>query len=96
VDEGEAREILEEEVQRLRARGHAGLLAYFESEHKKVKRRTGAEYMVETQAFWDSPRVKENLRLIVIVSEWRPSRRIKWDSVTDGFIMRPDGSFIDE
>ena len=89
MDKNEAREILEREVESLRRLSRSELLTYLEAEHRTLRGPTGAEYMVETQAFWDDARVEENLRVIVTVAESEPSRRIKWESVAGGFLKQP-------
>ena len=52
----------------------------------------GNSYQVEIEAIWDVARA-ENVRVIVSVDDggWRALKPL-----TQGFVMRPDGSFVDE
>ena len=59
---------------------------------KEVVGEDGITYRVEIEAIWDIAR-KKDVRVIVSVDDggWRALRPL-----TQGFVMRPDGSFVDK
>ena len=61
-------------------------------EAKQVLGEDGISYQVEIEAFWDIARA-EDVRVIVSVDDggWRALVPL-----TQTFVMRPDGSFVDE
>ncbi len=62
-------------------------------ETREVVGSSGTRYQVEIRAFWDS-RKGGNLRVILGIDDGR--WRAFVSPLTDGFIMAPDGTFIDE
>jgi hypothetical protein len=94
VDKQEARQILDEEVRKLRRRSYADLRDSLLSAPNtfEVKGASGTLYQVETQAHWD--RGKDGpLRLFVSVDDggWRAVV-----PMSQSFILAPEGSFVDE
>jgi hypothetical protein len=61
-------------------------------ESKQVVGEDGNSYQLEIEAIWDIARA-EDVRVIVSVDDggWRALKPL-----TQGFVMRPDGSFVDE
>ena len=59
---------------------------------KEVVGEDGITYRVQIEAIWDIAR-KKDVRVIVSVDDggWRALRPL-----TQGFVMRPDGSFVDK
>ncbi|HEV8682923.1 MAG TPA: hypothetical protein VGS09_09135 [Actinomycetota bacterium] len=83
------------EVERLRNLSYEELLQFRDAQVNEVSGSSGMTYEIEIESFWDNPRKKTNLRVLVrldaVVRGWR--RRLK---ITDDFIIAPDGSFIGE
>ncbi len=79
----------------LRRQPYGTLVARYlhEADNRTIAAETGAEYQVEVQAFWDSPRQPGNLRVIITIDDggWRAFRPLSTD-----FIVAPDGSFVGE
>ena len=61
-------------------------------ELKQVVGEDGSSYQLEIEAFWDMD-VGKDVRVIVSVDDggWRAFKPL-----AQGFVMRPDGSFVDE
>jgi hypothetical protein len=95
MDSEEAGLVLEGKLRALRASSYAELMALLEPQHLLERGPSGTEYRVELQAFWDDPRAKEDLRVMVTV---RPSQgaELRFGPLTDDFIRAPDGRFIGE
>jgi hypothetical protein len=89
----EARELLQSKVTRLRALRYSDLLALLESPQvEQIVGPSGAVYQLEIEAVWDrSP--GDNLRVLASIDDegWRA-----WSPLAEGFILAPDGSFVDE
>ncbi len=105
MDEAEAREILAEQIERLRKlsyeelrgrvqQGRRFLGVEFtwggEADTAELTGPSGACYQLETQVLWDDRR-SGNLRVIVAIDDGGPSAL---KPTTDGFILAPDGSFV--
>jgi hypothetical protein len=93
VNEQIAHRLITTELQRLRAS------SYFEPVQRIGKPETfqitgedGSSYQLEAQAFWDGSKGGD-VRVMVAADDggWRAFKPL-----TDDFIMRPDGSFVDE
>jgi len=67
---------------------YADLKKYFDEEHKEVTGPSGKEYQVETLAVWDSKQ-DGDIRLFVSIDDGGLRAILP---MTDGFIMRSDGS----
>jgi hypothetical protein len=93
-DEGEAREWVEMQVNRLRSLSYPELVVQLDLPvHYGIRSRTGRALMGETQVFWDSGK-EGPLRVIVDVCELKPG--IVLSIASADFILAPDGSFIGE
>jgi len=92
MDKQEARLLLDAELARLRVMTYADLRNYFDEEHQEMTGPSGKEYQVETLAVWD--RTPEgDLRIFVSIDDGGLRAIVP---MTDGFIMRPDGSLVGE
>jgi hypothetical protein len=96
MDEAEARVLLSQQIEVLRALPFAELRDRFldSEEHLDVAGDSGSLYQVEVQALRDDPRVQDgNLRVIVSIDDggWRA-----FSPLNDGFIVAPDGKFVGE
>jgi len=92
MDNQEARSLLDAELTRLRAMTYAGLRIYFDEQHSELKGPSGKEYQIETLAVWDRM-PEDDLRIFVSIDDGGLRAIVP---MTDGFIMRPDGSFVGE
>jgi len=104
VNQEEAKAILSEKLSSLRELSYedlrdryleeAGFLRQAQkAENLEVQGPSGTRYQVETQVFWDGQR-GDSLRVIVSVDDGSRWRRIL--PLTEGYIIAPDGTFIDE
>jgi len=87
----EAESLLQRELARLRTLPYTELMGL--SRARQERGRSGALYNIETEAFFDDPRRRESIRVIVSVDDgglhaFRP--------LTGDFIIAPDGSFDGE
>jgi hypothetical protein len=89
VDTREAREILNDEIVKLRIRSYDDLRARLLGEFEVVGA-SGTRYQVELEAVWDSGK-NGPLRVFVQIDDggWRAFR-----PMSDSFIIAPDGSFV--
>lgn len=98
-DESEARAILEVKIEELRARGYErlgsmskrGFVVSGPSELVEVRGESGVPYQLETDVFWDDKKGGD-LRVIVTLFEDCLANR----TMSDDFIIAPDGSSIEE
>lgn len=95
MSQGEASEVLEREIARLRALPYSELRLRVQNrvvESMEVEGPSGVRYQLEVQAFWDW-QPESNIRMIVDIDGGgiRSSHPL-----TRGFIKAPDGSFIGE
>jgi hypothetical protein len=76
--------------------GYANLKRVFEPEVREVPGpRTGTQYTVETQSFFDDPRqIGGDLRVMVSIDDGRGYRALV--PLTESFIIAPDGTFVRE
>ena len=95
MNDEEAKRVLDGVVAELRRESYRTLVARYlqESDEHTVVAESGAQYQVEVQAFWDSPRQPGNLRVIIAIDDggWRAFRPLSTD-----FIVASDGSFVGE
>jgi hypothetical protein len=92
VDKREARDLLNQTVERLRAQTYGELLRYREPETFEVVGGSGTGYQLEIEAIWDDKR-KRTLRVMAAIDDggWRA-----YFPLSDDFIVAPDGSFVGE
>ena len=95
MNKREARAVAEEYAAGLRTRSYAELVATLldRQEVREVTVPSGVTYQLEAQAFWDG-RKGGDLRVTVAVDDggWRAVAPLS----EGGFIVAPDGSFVDE
>ena len=93
MDKGEAKSILEQELERYRSRSYGELLSLVDQvvTSERVSP-SGSTYQVETQVFFDNES-ERSLRVMSSIGDggWRA-----WIPLCDDFIIRPDGSFVGE
>ncbi len=85
--------LLDAELRRLFELPYAELLKLIGApETKQVIGEDGISYQIEIEAIWDIHR-DEDVRVIVAVDDggWRVLKPL-----TQDFVMRPDGSYVDE
>jgi hypothetical protein len=94
VDKGEARRIAVARIDELRKMTWEQLRQRYlkRSETHEVSGPSGTVYQVMSEAFWDGAK-EGDLRVIVKVDDggWRA-----FMPLSEGFILAPDGSFVDE
>jgi hypothetical protein len=93
MDKVEAKEILAQQISRLRALEYSELCRLIKDpEQLEVTSESGAWYQLEIQAWWDD-KSEHNLRVLVSIDDggWRAIVPL-----TDDFIIAPDGSFVGE
>jgi hypothetical protein len=89
-----ARGIIEERLKHLRQVSYNELLKRrSETHYECIPGARGREYRVETTVFWDSPKKKDNLRVMVSVGGAGVSA---WRRMCGDFIRAPDGRFVGE
>jgi hypothetical protein len=95
VNDEEARRVLDGVVADLRREPYRTLVARYldESDERTVVAESGAQYQVEVQAFWDSPRQPGNLRVIIAIDD---AGRRAFSPLSTDFIVASDGSFVGE
>ncbi len=93
MDKAEAKEILAQQIRRLRALGYSELCKLIEEpEQTEMTSESRAWYQLEIQAWWDD-KPDHNLRVLVSIDDggWRAMVPL-----TEDFIIAPDGSFVGE
>lgn len=92
MDKVEAREILSEQINKLRKIPYNELLEFQEPHTEELVGGSGTTYQLEVQAFWDN-KPNDSLRVMVSIDDggWR-----SFVPLTDDFIIAPDGSFVGE
>jgi hypothetical protein len=94
VDKQEAREILHDQIARLKRRSYEELRTELlnDSQTFEVAGTSGTTYQVELQAHWDSGKGGP-LRVFALIDDggWRSFKPMGED-----FIIAPDGSFVGE
>ena len=97
MDEVEARSILDDTLSHLRGLAYSALVERYlgEIDAYEVVGKSGAEYQIEVEVFWDDPRVPHgNLRVIAAIDDGRGWRSIS--PLNGSFIKAPDGTFVGE
>lgn len=89
MDRDEATAILDAHLAPLRRRSHAELLSLMGDVHvSAVFGPSGAEYQIEVEVVWDSPREQADIRVLGAIDDGRlPSAMAP---VTRDFIVRPN------
>ena len=94
VDKVEATSVAESILDSLRGLPYQELVDRYldSSDHQDAVGASGAEYQVETQAFWDTGQPGD-LRVLVSIDDggWRA-----FSPLTFGFIRAPDDTFVGE
>jgi hypothetical protein len=96
MDKQEAQEILDRQLKLYRDKSYDQLSELVDSEHIFiVTGKSGVEYQVEVQAFWDHPKHPfENLRVFLSIDDGKFLSSLK--PMTADFIMAADGYFVGE
>ena len=96
MDKREAQEIHNHQIEIYRSKDYDQLADLIDSENiYTVMGKSGVEYQIEVQAFWDSPRLPHgNIRVIMSIDDGKFFSSLA--PMTTDFIRAPDGSFIDE
>ena len=94
MDKIEAKEILDNEIKKLRKLTYSDLCSkYLKKVHAfQIKGKSETDYTLEVEAFWDS-KPKANLRVLVSIDDGGIRAFMP---MTADFIIAPDGSFIGE
>ena len=89
MDRDEARAVLDVHLEPFRRRSHAELLALMGDVHvAEVAGPSGAEYQIEVEVVWDSPRERTDIRVLGAIDDGRfPSAMAP---VTRDFIVTPN------
>jgi hypothetical protein len=93
MDNEEGMSVLAREMEHYRAMPYAALIRLLdETKHIDTTGPSGTDYQVDLSVMWDD-KSKGDLRIIGAVDDggWRA-----FVPLTDSFIMRPDGTFVDE
>jgi hypothetical protein len=93
MDNDEGMSILAREMEHFPAMSYAALIRLLdETKHIDTTGPSGADYHVDLSVMWDD-KSKGDLRTTGAVDDggWRA-----FAPLTDSFIMRPDGTFVDE
>ena len=99
MNKQEAKDLLNEVVTSHKDMSYTKLKVWVDSkkvESLHLKGRSGQEYQLELQAFWDDKKagtIRFMGSINVDGAAWRSIFRL---SLTDDFIIRPDGSFVTE
>jgi hypothetical protein len=93
MDKEEARSILTRELERYRDVSYSDLISLLEeTKHIETAGDSGAKYQIDIYRVWDD-KPNGNLRIIGAIDDfgWRA-----FAPLTDCFILRPEGTFVDE
>lgn len=93
MDRSEARQVLVAHLGKFRQRSYADLVALMGGVHvTQVVGPTGAEYQIELEVVWDSPRERTNICVLAAIDDGRlPGALVP---VSDSFIVAPDGAIL--
>ena len=93
MDKEEARSILIRQLEDYRGVAYPELIPLLEeTKHIETAGSSGAKYQIDIYGVWDD-KPNGNLRIIGAIDDfgWRA-----FAPLTDCFILRPDGTFVDE
>jgi len=95
MDRGEARAVLTIYLGSFRERSYGDLLSLIGAvQVAQVRGPSGADYQIEVDVSWDSPREKTNVRVWGTIDGGRlPGALVP---VSESFIVAPDGKFVGE
>jgi hypothetical protein len=89
MDRTEARALLAAHLEPFRGRTYANLLELMgDVRVAEVTGASGAEYQIELEVIWESPRDKTNLMVLAAIDDGRLLSSLA--RVTDSFIVAPD------
>ncbi|SRR5712691_3783312 len=95
MNKGEAKELLADEIARLRQLPYEELLAFLRRPGvREVVAESGTRYDLDIEAFWYDRKEKTNLRVMVSVARvgsWR-----MFVPLSESFMIASDGSFVGE
>jgi len=93
MDNEEAKSILTQELEQYRNLSYSQLLTLLEeTKHIETEGASGAKYQIDIYRVWDD-KPNGNLRVIAAIDDfgWRA-----FAPLSDCFILRPNGAFVDE
>ena len=95
MDKTEARAVLTHQLASYRVRAYAELVKLVGTNSTlEIRGPSGAEYQIEIDVLWDSPRDRADVRVIGAIDDGRlPGALLP---MCDSFIMTPDGRFVGE
>jgi len=95
MDKTEARAVLNQQLAPYRERAYGDLVkAVGTISAIEVRGQSGAEYQIEIEVMWDSPRDKMDVRVIGAIDDGHlPGAFLP---LCDSFILAPDGKFVGE
>ena len=93
MDKVEARELLDEELRRLRGMPYAELRRYLDEEHLVVTGASGKEYQIEITGIWDTGK-EGDLHIVVSIDDGGFLAALR--PMTGGFLLSPEGTFVGE
>lgn len=95
MDRNEASALLDKALARYREYSYAELRNMVGSNSAvEVRGSSRAEYQIEVDVMWDSPRDKTNIRVMASIDDGRFLAAL--NPLCDSFIMTPDGKFLGE
>ena len=95
MDRGEAREVLTTHLGAFRVRSYGDLVSLIgDVQVAEVRGPSGAEYQIEVDVSWASPREKTNVRVWGTIDDGRLPGALS--PVGEVFIVAPDGKFVGE
>jgi hypothetical protein len=95
MDKIEARAVLSQQLASYRERTYGDLVKLVGANSViEVGGPSGAEYQVEIEVMWDSPRDKVNILVLGAIDDGRLPGALS--PLCDSFILSPDGRFVGE
>jgi hypothetical protein len=95
MDKSEARQVLSKHLASFRGRSYEQLVGMIGTiSVVEIRGPSGAEYQIEVEVFWDSPKVKTNVRVLGAIDDGRFFAALT--PLTDSFALGPDGKIVGE
>ena len=95
MDKTEARAVLARQLASYRKRAYGDLITRVGTNSTiEVRGPSGAEYQIEIDVMWDSPRDKVDIRVMGAIDDGRLPGALS--PLCDSFILAPDGKFVGE
>ena len=95
MDRTEARAVLAQQLASYRGRAYGDLVKLVGTNSAvEVRGPSGAEYQIEIDVMWDSPRDKVDVRVMGAIDDGRLPGALL--TLCDSFIVTPDGRFVGE